>query len=64
VRLYVDTMDATLVQFDENGRVRFEQEDWRHPTLQERRAVLHAAKQALDDLTELIAALDPESSRR
>lgn len=63
MRLYVETMDATLVEFDEAGRVRFENEDWRQPTLQERRAVLHAASQALDDLTDLIAAFDPESSR-
>jgi hypothetical protein len=63
VRLYVDTMDAVLVEFDADGNVRFENEDWRRPTLQERRAVLHAARQALDHLTELVATFDPESSR-
>jgi hypothetical protein len=62
VKLYVETMDATLVEFDDDGRVRFEHEDWRRPTLQERRAVLHAARQALDDLTDLIARIDPDAA--
>jgi hypothetical protein len=56
-------MDAVLVEFDADGNVRFENEDWRRPTLQERRALLHAARQALDHLTELLATFDPEPSR-
>ena len=63
MRLYVETMDAVLVDFDEQGLVRFENEEWRRPTLQEHRAVLHAARQALDELSELIAALDPPAAR-
>ena len=39
MRLYVETMDAVLVDFDGDGLVRFENEEWRRPTLQERRAV-------------------------
>jgi hypothetical protein len=65
MRLFVPTMDATLVEIDlESGRVRFEGEDWSVPSLQERRAILHAAQEALaeggDDteLTALVKALD------
>ena len=58
MRLYVDAMDATLVEVDEAGRVRFEHEDWSVPTLQERRAILHAARQQMDELNEIIDALD------
>ena len=58
MRLYVETMDAVLVEVDEEGRVRFENEEWSTPTLQERRAILYAARNELDSLRELIDALD------
>lgn len=58
MRLYVDTMDAVLVGIDEDGRVRFEHEAWTTPTLQETRAILHAARTALADLGELIESLE------
>ncbi len=58
MRLYVETMDAILIDFDEAGRVRFENEDWVTPSLQETRAILHAARNEAAQLTELIAALD------
>jgi len=38
--------------------VRLENEDWRTPTLQERRAILYAARKDLDELTELVEILD------
>ena len=60
MRLYVETMDATLVEVDEQGRVRFEHEDWSVPTLQERRAILYAARNEFASLGELIDALDRE----
>lgn len=60
MRLYVDAMDATLVEVDEGGRVRFENEDWSVPTLQERRAILYAARNEIDSLRELMDALDPK----
>lgn len=60
MRLYVDAMDATLVEVDEGGRVRFENEDWSVPTLQERRAILYAARNKIDSLRELMDALDPK----
>lgn len=58
MKLYVEPMDAVLVDFDERGRVRFENEDWSTPSLQEQRAILYAARNQMALLTELIEALD------
>jgi hypothetical protein len=58
MRLYVDTMDATLVDVDADGRVRLDQEDWSEPTLQERRAIIHAAQQEMAALQELLEILE------
>jgi hypothetical protein len=59
MRLYIQTMDATLVEFSPDGRIRFDNEEsWVTPTVQERRAVIHAAKEALDDLTDLLQTLE------
>lgn len=58
MRLYVDPMDAVLVEFDQQGRVRFENEDWSTPSLQETRAILYAARNEVTQLNELIDALD------
>jgi predicted DsbA family dithiol-disulfide isomerase len=57
MKLYVEPMDATLVEVDADGRVRFEQEGWTTPTLQEQRAILYAAQNEVADLTELIEKL-------
>jgi predicted Fe-S protein YdhL (DUF1289 family) len=57
MKLYVETMDATVVEIDGNGCVRFESGEWAKPTLQERRAIIHAARQELEALTELLDAL-------
>jgi len=51
-------MDAVLVEENGDGRVRLENEDWRTPTLQEKRAILYAAKNELDALTELVELLE------
>jgi hypothetical protein len=59
MRLYVEPMDAVLVEFDDTGRVRFENEDWTTPSLQETRAILYAARNELSSLSELIETLDP-----
>jgi hypothetical protein len=59
MRLYVEAMDATLVEVGPDGRVRLENEDWSTPTLQERRAIIYAARHELDALTELLEILDP-----
>jgi hypothetical protein len=58
VKLYIQTMDATLVEFSPDGRIRFDNEDWVTPSVQERRAIIHAAKETLDDLTELLQILE------
>ena len=60
MKLYVDTMDATLVDVDGDGRVRLEHEEWSWPTLQERRAIIHAAQQELLALGELLEILQAE----
>jgi hypothetical protein len=59
MRLYVEPMDAVVVEVDTGGRVRFENADWSEPTLQERRAIIYAASNELAALTELLEILDP-----
>lgn len=54
-------MDAFLVEFDEAGRTRFDNEEWSTPSVQERRAIIHAAKDQLEHLKELLDALESES---
>ena len=58
MKLYIETMDATLVEFSPDGRIRFDNEDWVVPSVQELRAIIHAAKDMLDDLTELLHTLE------
>ena len=58
MRLYVDTMDAVLVDFTPDGQVRFDNEDWSSPSLQETRAILHAARSQMACLEELVTALE------
>jgi hypothetical protein len=58
VRLYVEQMDAVVIEIAADGRVRLEHEDWSTPSLQERRAILFAAEQAVAELTELIDILN------
>jgi acyl-CoA reductase-like NAD-dependent aldehyde dehydrogenase len=61
MRLFVPTMDAFLVEFDEAGRIRFDNEEWSTPSVQERRAIIHAAKDQLEHLKELLDVLESES---
>ena len=56
-------MDAVVVEYDADGRVRLEHEDWRVPTLQERRAIIYAAANAIEDLKELLDILEPDNKR-
>ena len=58
MRLYVETMDADLVEFNQPGKVRFDGEEWSVPTLQERRAILYAAQNQITELQELIQSLE------
>ena len=62
LRLYVEHMDAVVVDVSADGRVRLENEEWRTPTLQERRAIIYAATTALDDLRELLEILEANPS--
>ena len=57
MRLYVEAMDAVVVEVDPDGRVRLENEDWSTPTLQERRAIIYAAQQEMTALCELLDIL-------
>jgi hypothetical protein len=58
VRLYVEPMDATVVDVQADGRVKLEHEDWSVPTLQERRAIIYEAKRAVEVLAEWIEMLE------
>jgi hypothetical protein len=59
VYLYVQTMDRAVVEVSPEGQVRLENEGWSLPTLQERRAILHAAALEIETLQELIEILSP-----
>jgi hypothetical protein len=62
MRLYVEPMDAIVVDVGADGQVRLENEEWAMPTLQERRAIIYAATNELAALTELLEILDPPST--
>ena len=51
-------MDAVVVEVSSDGRVRLEEEDWSTPTLQERRAIIYAAKGEIEALNEIVEILD------
>ena len=61
MKLYVETMEAVLVDFAPDGRVRLEGEDWSIPSVQERRAILNAAEQQINLLRDLVLALEGDS---
>lgn len=61
MRLYVETMDATVVEVGPGGQVRFEDGEWCEPSLQERRAIIHAAETELEHLQELLDILGARS---
>lgn len=58
MRLYVEPMDATIVDLGPDGRVRLASDEWITPSLQERRAILYAAHKELEALRELVEALE------
>ena len=62
MRLYVEPMDAVVIDIGADGQVRFENEDWSVPTLQERRAIIYSATNEIAALTELLEILDPPGS--
>ena len=58
MHLYVEPMDAIVVEVSSDGRVRLEEEDWSTPTLQERRAIIYAAEKELALLREAVEILE------
>jgi hypothetical protein len=58
MRLYVEPMDAVLVEVDPEGRIKLENADWSRPSLQERRAIIFAAKNEMAELAELLDILE------
>lgn len=60
MKLYVEPMDAVVVDVRSDGCVRLEREDWSRPTLQERRAIIYSAQQEIAALQELLDALEHE----
>ena len=60
MHLFVPTMDAVLVEYDSTGRVRFDNEEWTQPSVQERRAIIHAAADQIERLKELLDVLEME----
>ena len=60
MKLFVETMDATVVEVAPDGRVRLEHEDWSQPSLQEQRAIIHAAQEEMAALGELLEIFKAE----
>ena len=58
MRLHIETMDAILIAFNDRGQVLFENDEWTTPSLQETRAILHAAEHTIATLKELIDCIE------
>lgn len=58
MHLYVEPMDAVVVDVADDGRVCLEGEGWSSPTLQERRAIIYAAAGEIATLQEAIERLE------
>jgi hypothetical protein len=54
MKLYVEPMDVVVVAAREDGSVELEREGWVQPSLQERRAIIYAARAEMDALTEML----------
>ena len=63
MKLFVEPMEATVIDVSPEGRVRLENEDWMTPTLQERRAIIYAAEQEVVILRELMDILGMQEGR-
>lgn len=61
MRLYVGPMDCVVVDVTSDGLVQIEGEDPRAPTLQERRAIIYAARKELAALTDLLDVLESDT---
>jgi hypothetical protein len=58
MRLYVEPMDAYVLDVTQDGCVRIDDQPPAPPTLQERRAILYAAQEEIEALKELIEILE------
>jgi hypothetical protein len=58
MKLYVEPMDAVVVEIRDDGCVRLENEDWSRPTLQEQRAIIYSARNEIAELQELLDVLE------
>jgi len=58
MKLYVSPMDSVVVDYDNDGKVQLEGEEFKTPSLQERRAIIYAARSELAALTELLDVLE------
>ena len=58
MHLHVDHIEALLNNINEHGHVRFADEEWNTPSLQETRAILYAAENEIATLRELVEALE------
>ena len=58
MRLFVEAMNAVLIDVASDGKVRLENEDWSAPTLQERRAIIYSATNEMAALAELLEIFD------
>ena len=63
MKLYVPTMEAFVVEIREDCSVRLDGEDWSTPTLQERRAIIYAAREEREALNELLEILEGPPDR-
>jgi len=61
MRLYIETMNAVVVECDDDGRVRFDSGGWLQPSVQERRAIIHAAQSELESLAELLETMGADA---
>jgi len=58
MRLYVEPMDAVVVDMSSDGRVQLATDEWFLPSMQERRAILYAAEKEREALRELVEMLE------
>jgi hypothetical protein len=61
MKLYVEPMDAVVVEVRSDGYVRLEDEEWSQPTLQERRAIIYSAENEIAALRELLDVLERQA---
>jgi hypothetical protein len=58
MKLYVEPMDAYVVDVTSDGQVQIDDQPPSAPTLQERRAILYAAQAEIEALQELVEILE------